>query len=63
MMNLNEDKIVIIKGAGDLASAVALRLYRSGYNIIMTEIEKPTTVRRTVAFSQAVFDKWQKSKN
>lgn len=28
MMNLNEDKIVIIKGAGDLASAVALRLYR-----------------------------------
>lgn len=48
--------IVLIKGAGDLATGIAYRLNRSGFKIVMTEIEKPTTVRRTVAFSQAVFD-------
>lgn len=48
--------LVVIKGAGDLATGIAHRLKRSGFDIVMTEIDKPTTVRRTVAFSQAVFD-------
>lgn len=48
--------IVLIKGAGDLATGIAYRLKKSGFDIVMTEIHKPTTVRRTVAFSQAVFD-------
>lgn len=49
--------LILIKGAGDLATGVAHRLRKCGFDIVMTEIEKPTTVRRTVAFSQAVFDK------
>ncbi|EHI97732.1 selenium-dependent molybdenum hydroxylase system protein, YqeB family [Clostridium sp. DL-VIII] len=49
--------IILIKGAGDLATGVAHRLKMSGFNVIMTEIKEPTTVRRTVAFSQAVYDK------
>lgn len=48
-------KTVLIKGAGDLASGIALRLYRSGYSVVMTDIAVPTTVRRTVAFSPAVY--------
>ena len=48
--------IVLIKGAGDLATGVAHRLKKCGFDIVMTEIEEPTTVRRTVAFSQAVYD-------
>lgn len=48
--------IILIKGAGDLATGIAYRLKKSGFDIVMTEINKPTTVRRTVAFSQAVFD-------
>ena len=48
--------LVVIKGAGDIASGIALRLFHSGFNIIMTEIAQPTTVRRTVAFSSAVFN-------
>ncbi|WP_370773287.1 selenium-dependent molybdenum cofactor biosynthesis protein YqeB [Clostridium sp.] len=48
--------IVLIKGAGDLATGIAYRLKKSGFDIVMTEINNPTTVRRTVAFSQAVFD-------
>lgn len=50
--------MIVIKGAGDLATGVANRLKKSGFNnIVMTEISEPTTVRRTVAFSQAVYDK------
>ena len=48
--------LVLIKGAGDLASGVALRLHRCGFQVVMTEIERPLTVRRSVAFAQAIFD-------
>lgn len=46
---------VLIKGSGDLASGIALRLHRAGFQILMTDIAVPTTVRRTVAFSPAVY--------
>lgn len=48
--------LVVIRGAGDLASGIALRLHRAGFPVIHTEIEQPLAVRRTVAFAQAVFD-------
>ena len=48
--------MILIKGAGDLATGVAHRLKKCGFNIVMTEISEPTMVRRTVAFSQAVYD-------
>lgn len=48
--------MILIKGAGDLATGIAYRLKKSGFDVVMTEIHKPTTVRRTVAFSQAAFD-------
>jgi xanthine dehydrogenase accessory factor len=34
---------------------VILRLHRAGLRVIATEIEQPTTVRRTVAFSEAIY--------
>ena len=46
---------VLIKGAGDLASGIAVRLYHCGFEIIMTDIAVPTTVRRSVAFSPAIY--------
>ena len=46
--------LVLIRGAGDLASGIALRLWHAGFQVVMTEIERPTTIRRTVAFSDAV---------
>jgi xanthine dehydrogenase accessory factor len=46
--------LVLIRGAGDLASGIALRFFRAGFGIVMTEIAAPTTVRQTVAFSRAV---------
>lgn len=48
--------LVVIRGAGDLASGVALRLHRIGFPIVMTEINHPLAVRRTVSFAQAIFD-------
>jgi len=47
--------LVLIKGAGDLATGVALRLYRSGFPVVMTELAEPLTVRRGAAFGEAVF--------
>lgn len=48
--------LVLIKGAGDLATGTAVRLFRSGFSVVMTDLERPTAVRRTVAFSQAIYD-------
>lgn len=47
---------ILIRGAGDLATGIASRLYGAGHRILMTEIETPLTVRRTVALSRAVYE-------
>lgn len=48
---------ILIRGAGDLATGIASRLYGAGHQILMTEIQVPLTVRRTVALSRAVYEK------
>ncbi len=48
--------IVLIRGGGDLASGVALRLFRTGLNIVIAELQCPLAVRRTVSFAEAVYD-------
>lgn len=50
------DTLVLIKGAGDLATGVAYRLHRSGFPLVMTELPTPTMVRRAVSFGQTVYD-------
>lgn len=47
---------ILIKGAGDLATGIAYRLVKAGYEVLMTDILVPTAVRRTVAFSRAVYE-------
>jgi len=49
-------QLVLIKGAGDLATGVAHRLYRAGFKVVMTEQETPTVIRRPVSFAGAVFE-------
>ena len=48
--------LVVVRGAGDLATGVAVRLHRCGFRVVMTELAQPLAVRRTVAFAQAVYD-------
>ncbi len=47
--------LVLIRGGGDLASGVALRLYRAGLRVVITELPQPLAVRRTVAYAEAVY--------
>lgn len=47
--------IVALRGAGDLATGVALRLYRCGFRVVLTELAAPLCIRRTVAFAEAAF--------
>ena len=46
--------MIYIKGAGDLASGIALRLHHARFSIVMSDLQVPTAVRRTVAFSEAI---------
>ena len=48
--------LVLIKGAGDLATGTAIRLRRAGFDLVMTDLAQPTAVRRTVAFCQCMYD-------
>jgi xanthine dehydrogenase accessory factor len=46
--------IIWIRGAGDLASGIAYRLHQSGFSIVMSDLPIPTSIRRTVCFSEAI---------
>jgi xanthine dehydrogenase accessory factor len=48
--------LILLRGGGDLASGVALRLFRAGLNIAITELPQPLAVRRTVSFSEAIYE-------
>ena len=49
------EQLVLIKGAGDLATGIAYRLFRSGFKVVMTELAQPMVIRRTAAFAEAIF--------
>lgn len=46
--------LVVIRGAGDIATGIALRLLHANIRVVMTDIAAPTAIRRTVCFSQAI---------
>ena len=46
--------LALIRGAGDIASGAAMRLWRCGIDVVMTDLARPTAIRRTVAFSDAI---------
>lgn len=56
-MKKQEDRImkpIVVRGGGDLATGVIHRLSKSGYSVIILETDKPSAIRRLVAFSEAV---------
>lgn len=46
--------LVYMRGAGDIATGIALRLHRAGLAVVMADIAEPTCIRRTVAFCEAI---------
>ena len=51
-----EHILVLVRGGGDLASGVVYRLYRTGFPVVVTELETPKLVRRAVCYGSAVYD-------
>jgi xanthine dehydrogenase accessory factor len=51
-----DELVILIRGAGEMASGVAHRLHRSHFKICMLEISHPLAVRREVSFCEAVYD-------
>lgn len=51
--------VIVVRGAGDLATAVIHKLHKSGFKVLALEVEKPLAIRRQVAFSEAIYeDSW-----
>jgi xanthine dehydrogenase accessory factor len=48
--------VVLVRGVGDVGSAIAHRLFRDGFAVAMHDETSPTTTRRGMAFADAVFD-------
>ena len=46
--------LIVLRGAGDLATGIALRLSHAGMQVVMTDLPRPTAIRRTVSMSQAL---------
>lgn len=49
-------ELVIVKGGGDIASGVIQKLHRTGFRVLVLEMDCPTSIRRTVCFSEAVYN-------
>jgi xanthine dehydrogenase accessory factor len=47
---------ILIRGSGDIGSAVAQRLFLAGYPLALHDSPLPSTTRRKMAFCDAIFD-------
>jgi len=47
---------ILVRGCGDVGSAVAHCLFQAGYGIVMHDSTLPTTTRRKMSFADAIFD-------
>ncbi len=55
MNNFNKH-LVLVRGAGEMASAVGVVLHRVGFPVVLTELPIPFAIRRTVCFSDAMLN-------
>lgn len=51
-----KNRLIIVRGGGDMATAVIHRLWRAGFRVLVLETDKPSAIRRQVAVSEAVYD-------
>lgn len=55
-MSLINNELVIVRGAGDLATGVVYSLYKAHFKVIILETQHSSAIRRKVALSEAVYD-------
>ena len=53
-------ELIVVRGGGDIATGTIYKLIKCGYRVLVLETEKPSAIRRNVAFSEAVYEgSWQ----
>lgn len=50
-------ELIIVRGGGDIASGVIQKFHRSGFKVVVLEVENPSFIRRTVCYGEAVYEK------
>ena len=55
-MPLIRDRLVVVRGAGDLATGCIVRLVNAGFRVVALELDRPSAIRRTVSLSEAMYD-------
>ncbi len=55
-MSLLHGELVVVRGAGDLATGCILRLVRAGFRVVALEVAAPSAIRRTVSLAEAMYE-------
>lgn len=53
----NKDDIIVVRGGGDIATGTIHRLHNCGFSVLVLEVSNPSSIRRKVSFSEAIYDK------
>ena len=51
-----KDRLIIVRGGGDLATGVVQSLFQVGFRVLILEVDRPSAIRRQVALCEAVYD-------
>lgn len=55
MKNIDKNKLIIVRGGGDLATGTIHRLWSAGFDVIVLETDAPAAIRRQVSVCEAVY--------
>jgi xanthine dehydrogenase accessory factor len=47
---------ILVRGSGDIGSAVAHAVFSAGYAVLIHDVKQPSSTRRNMAFCDAIFD-------
>lgn len=50
------ENLVVVRGGGDIATGTICKLYNCGFKVIVAEIGCPSSIRRKVSFSEAIYE-------
>ena len=53
---MKKSDLIIVRGAGDLATGTINRLKKSGFRLLVLETDHPAAIRRQVSFCEAVYE-------
>ncbi|HNX73426.1 MAG TPA: selenium-dependent molybdenum cofactor biosynthesis protein YqeB [Spirochaetales bacterium] len=62
-MSTKLSSVVVVRGAGDLATGVIAKLASSGFLVMALETSKPTAIRRRVSLSECMYDGYAQVEN